>query len=222
MLSASPRLNEALRALRGLVDQQNGPPLVRNAKEWQAAYDEAHRVLALYELPEDLARQETPVYASLGIAEQQVTENGDYRVVDRGAKPRMQWRKGPYIMYEDPVPADNDLRLIRGMGGVGPESRAGDTLWAIDCRLEKLPDADGWRTYTVPGRYEIMWMNMPGALVEYRDSAHPDVQEGQIVGLSLGQRVVNLPPGSVLRALECCLRLVRDGAEPCPPGKPGK
>jgi hypothetical protein len=26
-------------ALRGLVEQQNGPPLVRDAAEWQAAMD---------------------------------------------------------------------------------------------------------------------------------------------------------------------------------------
>ena len=38
-------LDKALKALRNLHDVQNGPPLLRHEKQWQAAYDEAGNVL---------------------------------------------------------------------------------------------------------------------------------------------------------------------------------
>ncbi len=38
-------LDKALKALRNLHDVQNGPPLLRHEKTWQAAYDEAGNVL---------------------------------------------------------------------------------------------------------------------------------------------------------------------------------
>ncbi len=38
-------LDKALKALRNLHDVQNGPPLLRHEKTWQAAYDEAGYVL---------------------------------------------------------------------------------------------------------------------------------------------------------------------------------
>ena len=39
------KLAKVLNALRNLHDVQNGPPLLRHQKQWQAAYDEAGDVL---------------------------------------------------------------------------------------------------------------------------------------------------------------------------------
>ena len=39
------KLDKAINALRNLHDEQNGPPLFRREKQWQAAYDEAGDIL---------------------------------------------------------------------------------------------------------------------------------------------------------------------------------
>ncbi|KKK46829.1 hypothetical protein LCGC14_3161310, partial [marine sediment metagenome] len=39
------KLDKAINALRDLHDEQNGPPLLRREKQWQAAYDEAGDIL---------------------------------------------------------------------------------------------------------------------------------------------------------------------------------
>lgn len=44
LVAASPRLYDAL---EGLLDEQNGPPLVKHAARWQAAVDAARSALAL-------------------------------------------------------------------------------------------------------------------------------------------------------------------------------
>jgi hypothetical protein len=36
-------------ALRTLLDEQNGPPLMRRQRQWKMACDEARRVLKLWE-----------------------------------------------------------------------------------------------------------------------------------------------------------------------------
>ena len=38
-------LKRVLDALRGLMDEQNGPPLASRLKQWQAAYDRAVEIL---------------------------------------------------------------------------------------------------------------------------------------------------------------------------------
>lgn len=38
-------IEELADALRNLYDQQNGPPLIRHEKKWQAAMDQAKKML---------------------------------------------------------------------------------------------------------------------------------------------------------------------------------
>ncbi len=45
VLGLRAALDKVLKALRNLHDGQNGPPLLRHEKTWQAAYDEAGNVL---------------------------------------------------------------------------------------------------------------------------------------------------------------------------------
>jgi hypothetical protein len=40
---------ELVKALRDLFDEQNGPPLIRDEKRWQKAYDKAGEMLIKYE-----------------------------------------------------------------------------------------------------------------------------------------------------------------------------
>jgi hypothetical protein len=42
---AADEIERLREALRDLLDEQNGPPLVRRADEWQAAVDQARAVL---------------------------------------------------------------------------------------------------------------------------------------------------------------------------------
>jgi hypothetical protein len=44
---------EAIDALRGLYDEQNGPPVARRVKQWQAAVSKAEAVLLKYEPASD-------------------------------------------------------------------------------------------------------------------------------------------------------------------------
>jgi len=45
MEEAATEIERLREALRDLLDEQNGPPLVRRADEWQAAVDQARAVL---------------------------------------------------------------------------------------------------------------------------------------------------------------------------------
>jgi hypothetical protein len=45
----APDVQELVEALRDLLDEQNGPPLLRYEKQWQAAVDAARAALAKWE-----------------------------------------------------------------------------------------------------------------------------------------------------------------------------
>ncbi len=46
---AKDRVMELVESLRELRDEQNGPPLIRHAKTWQAAVDKVDKLLERYE-----------------------------------------------------------------------------------------------------------------------------------------------------------------------------
>lgn len=41
-------VDEMLLAMQDLMDEQNGPPLIRKEKQWQAAYDACDKILTRF------------------------------------------------------------------------------------------------------------------------------------------------------------------------------